>query len=166
MAHPKLWILLKIRLTMLTEAFFVPLGYFIAGGMAGMISRTATAPLDRLKVYLIAQTGTKGEAVQAAKEGAPIKAVTSFGRPLIDACKDLWRAGGMRSLFAGNGLNVVKVMPESAIKFGAYEAAKKFLAKLDGSDPRHLHPTAQFLAGGFGGAVAQCVVYPLDTLKL
>ena len=158
--------LLKIRLTMLTEPFFAPLGYFIAGGLAGMISRTATAPLDRLKVYLIAQTSSKTAAVEAAKEGAPLKAAAKAGRPLIDACKDLWRAGGIRSLFAGNGLNVVKVMPESAIKFGAYEAAKRSLARIDGSDPKHLHPTAQFLAGGFGGAVAQCVVYPLDTLKL
>jgi solute carrier family 25 (mitochondrial phosphate transporter), member 23/24/25/41 len=149
---------------MLTD--WVPLGYFIAGGMAGMISRTATAPLDRLKVYLIAQTGSKKAAVEAAKEGAPLRAAFHFGRPLVDATKELWRAGGMRSLFAGNGLNVLKVMPESAIKFGAYEAAKKFLATLDGSDPKHLHPTNQFLAGGFGGAVAQCVVYPLDTLKL
>jgi solute carrier family 25 phosphate transporter 23/24/25/41 len=131
-----------------------------------MISRTATAPLDRLKVYLIAQTGAGDAVAQAAKEGAPIKAAVSFGRPLIDACKELWKAGGIRSLFAGNGLNVLKVMPESAIKFGAYEAAKKFFAKIDGSSPNHLRPTTQFLAGGIGGAVAQCVVYPLDTLKL
>ena len=150
---------------MLTE-YITPLGYFIAGGLAGMISRTATAPLDRLKVYLIAQTNPKQAAVAAAKEGAPVQAVKSFGRPLVDACKELWKAGGMRSLFAGNGINVVKVMPESAIKFGAYEAAKKTFAELEGSDPKHLHPTSQFLAGGIGGAVAQCVVYPLDTLKL
>lgn len=149
---------------MLTD--WIPLGYFIAGGMAGMISRTATAPLDRLKVYLIAQTTSSKAAIDAAKDGAPVKAAMHFGRPLVDACKDLWRAGGLRSLFAGNGLNVLKVMPESAIKFGAYEAAKKALAKIDGSDPKHLHATNQFLAGGFGGAVAQCVVYPLDTLKL
>ena len=150
---------------MLTE-YVMPSGYFIAGGLAGMISRTATAPLDRLKVYLIAQTSTQSAAVAAAKEGAPVKAISSFGRPLIEACKELWKAGGMRSLFAGNGINVVKVMPESAIKFGAYEAAKKTFAELEGSDPKHLHPTSQFLAGGIGGAVAQCVVYPLDTLKL
>lgn len=150
---------------MLTD-FLPPPGYFIAGGLAGMISRTATAPLDRLKVYLIAQTNPKAAAVEAAKKGAPFEAVKSFGRPLVDACRDLWKAGGMRSLFAGNGLNVVKVMPESAIKFGAYEAAKKMLAEFEGSDPKHLHPTSQFLAGGAGGAVAQCVVYPLDTLKL
>ena len=152
-------------LAMLTD-FLPPLGYFIAGGMAGIISRTATAPLDRLKVYLIAQTSPKEGAVKAARERSPVKMIKNFGRPLIEACKDLWRAGGMRSLFAGNGLNVLKVMPESAIKFGAYEAAKKTLAKFEGSDPKHLHPTSQFLAGGIGGAVAQCVVYPLDTLKL
>jgi solute carrier family 25 (mitochondrial phosphate transporter), member 23/24/25/41 len=132
-----------------------------------MISRTATAPLDRLKVYLIAQTSPKTAAVEAAKEGAPVQAVKHIGQPLIDAMKDLWRAGGMRSLFAGNGLNVLKVMPESAIKFGAYEASKRALANLEGhNDPKHLHAASQFLAGGLGGVVSQCVVYPLDTLKL
>lgn len=134
--------------------------------MAGMISRTATAPLDRLKVYLIAQVSPKETVDKAIKEGAPGVAVRNFTKNLVDACKELWRAGGIRSLFAGNGLNVVKVMPESAIKFGAYEAAKRFFANLEGGDPKHLHPTAQFLAGGFGGVVSQCVVYPLDTLKL
>ncbi|KIV93454.1 hypothetical protein PV10_04667 [Exophiala mesophila] len=149
---------------MLTD-LFPPLGYFIAGGLAGMVSRTVTAPLDRLKVYLIAQTSPKHAALDAARKGAPVKVVTHFARPLVDACKDLWAAGGMRSLFAGNGLNVVKVMPESAIKFGAYEAAKRAFADFEGSDPKHLHPTSQFLAGGIGGVVSQCVVYPLDTLK-
>jgi solute carrier family 25 (mitochondrial phosphate transporter), member 23/24/25/41 len=155
-----------MTLTKLIDFLLPDPGYFIAGGLAGMISRTATAPLDRLKVYLIAQTNPADATIAAAKEGSPVKAVKSFGRPLINACKELWRAGGIRSLFAGNGLNVVKVMPESAIKFGAYESAKRVLAQIEGDDPRHLHPTAQFLAGGFGGVVSQCVVYPLDTLKL
>ena len=141
-------------------------GYFIAGGLAGMISRTSTAPLDRLKVYLIAQTGTNQAAVDSAKKGSPFSAIKHFTTSFIDAWKDLWRVGGMRSLFAGNGLNVIKVMPESAIKFGAYEASKKFFARLEGSDPQHLHAATQFLAGGIGGVVSQCVVYPLDTLKL
>lgn len=76
-------------------------GYFVAGGLAGMISRTATAPLDRLKVYLIAQTASKKAAVEAVKEGSPTQAVRHLGRPLIDAVKELWAAGGIRSLFAG-----------------------------------------------------------------
>ncbi|KAF7625085.1 mitochondrial carrier domain-containing protein [Aspergillus flavus] len=142
------------------------LGYFIAGGIAGAVSRTATAPLDRLKVYLIAQTGAKSAAVCAAKDGAPLRAAGNASKSLADAVKELWRAGGIRSLFAGNGLNVLKVMPESAIKFGAYESAKRAFARLEGhNDPKQLAPTSQFLSGGCGGMVAQCFVYPLDTLK-
>ena len=76
-------------------------GYFLAGGLAGVASRTSTAPLDRLKVYLIAQTGVAAEAVKAAKEGSAVKAARHSFRPLIDATKALWAAGGIRSLFAG-----------------------------------------------------------------
>lgn len=76
-------------------------GYFIAGGIAGVVSRTATAPLDRLKVYLIAQTGVKNEATKALKEGAPVKALKKTSGPLLEATKSLWRMGGIRSLFAG-----------------------------------------------------------------
>ncbi|KAJ5568273.1 Calcium dependent mitochondrial carrier protein [Penicillium hetheringtonii] len=142
------------------------LGYFAAGGIAGVVSRTVTAPLDRLKVYLIAQTGVKNSAVRAAKEGAPLAAAGNASKTLADALKELWRAGGMRSLFAGNGLNVLKVMPESAIKFGAYESAKRFFARMEGhNDTKRLLPASQFLSGGIGGMVAQCFVYPLDTLK-
>ncbi|KAJ6036683.1 hypothetical protein N7540_000962 [Penicillium herquei] len=142
------------------------LGYFIAGGVAGVVSRTATAPLDRLKVYLIAKTGVTKQAVRAAKDGAPLVAAGNASRTLVVAFKELWRAGGIRSMFAGNGLNVVKVMPESAIKFGAYESAKRAFAGFEGhNDPKRLKPTSQFLSGGIGGMVAQCFVYPLDTLK-
>jgi solute carrier family 25 phosphate transporter 23/24/25/41 len=87
----------KLKLTDLVP----DVGYFIAGGVSGITSRTVTAPLDRLKVYLIAQTTNSNEAVQAAKSGAPIKAGRQGMRTLVNACKDLWAAGGIRSLFAG-----------------------------------------------------------------
>ncbi len=92
-------------------------GYFLAGGMAGVVSRTATAPLDRLKVYLIAQTSAAASSASAssssstrqalaaaaatARHGAPLAAANAASRPLLEACRALWRAGGVRSLFAG-----------------------------------------------------------------
>lgn len=87
----------KLKLTDLVP----DVGYFIAGGVSGITSRTVTAPLDRLKVYLIAQTTNANDAVESAKSGAPIKAGRQGMRTLVNACKDLWAAGGIRSLFAG-----------------------------------------------------------------
>lgn len=86
----------------LTLTDFVPdVGYFIAGGLSGITSRTVTAPLDRLKVYLIAQTGTAQGAVEAAKSGAAIKATQQGFDTIRKACRELWAAGGIRSMFAG-----------------------------------------------------------------
>ena len=93
-----------LRMTGVLTDLFPSAGYFVAGGAAGVVSRTATAPLDRLKVYLIAQTGVREEAVQIAKSGAPVQAAKKAARPLVEATKSLWRMGGIRSLFAGEHL--------------------------------------------------------------
>ncbi|KAI0391008.1 calcium dependent mitochondrial carrier protein [Xylariaceae sp. FL0594] len=142
-------------------------GYFVAGAVAGGISRTATAPLDRLKVYLLVNTKSDvNTALDAAKKGQPLQAVKNAGRPLVAAVRDLYKSGGIRGFFAGNGLNVIKIMPETAIRFGAYEAAKKALAGLEGhGEPHNINPYSKFVAGGVAGMVAQFCVYPLDTLK-
>lgn len=88
-------------------------GYFVAGGLAGIVSRTTTAPLDRLKVYLIAQTTSTAEtAVHAAKSGAPLAAVKNGAMSLVTATKELWAAGGMRSLYAGR---IVQTLPGTGL---------------------------------------------------
>jgi solute carrier family 25 (mitochondrial phosphate transporter), member 23/24/25/41 len=79
------------------------IGYFLAGGIAGAISRTATAPFDRVKVYLIAQTGNVAtkQAVKALKQGEALQVAKKVGGPIKDAIKALWRTGGVKSFFAG-----------------------------------------------------------------
>lgn len=114
--------------------------YLIAGGVAGAASRTATAPLDRLKVILQVQTTH-----------------ASIG----PAVKRIWNEGGMLGFFRGNGLNVLKVAPESAIKFYAYEMLKNFI----GGDEGVIGTPGRLLAGGLAGAVAQTSIYPMDLVK-
>jgi solute carrier family 25 (mitochondrial phosphate transporter), member 23/24/25/41 len=89
------------------------LGFFTAGGIAGAISRTATAPFDRLKTFLIASTGGSSkqvsdtvkagaEALKAVEKGQIGKAIHKAGSPLVEAVKAIYRSGGIRSFFVGN----------------------------------------------------------------
>lgn len=161
------------------------LGYFLAGGFAGVVSRTCTAPFDRLKVYLIAQSGqpmrkaasvvkpaassVAGSVTATMAEAATstAKQVTNPQSPtIIRALKHIWSQGGIRAFFVGNGLNVFKVFPESAMKFGSFEAAKRFFANIEGvRDTTEISRASTFISGGIGGVVAQFTVYPIDTLK-
>ncbi|KAG8643864.1 calcium-dependent mitochondrial ATP-magnesium/phosphate carrier protein 2 [Manihot esculenta] len=118
--------------------------YLIAGGVAGAASRTATAPLDRLKVVLQVQT-------------TPAR--------IMPALRDLWKEGGVLGFFRGNGLNVLKVAPESAIRFYTYEMLKKFIAQAKGGDKADIGTLGRLCSGGVAGAVAQTAVYPMDLVK-
>ncbi|GAV82797.1 Mito_carr domain-containing protein/EF_hand_3 domain-containing protein/EF_hand_5 domain-containing protein [Cephalotus follicularis] len=115
--------------------------YFIAGGIAGAASRTAIAPLDRLKVILQVQTTRTC---------------------ILPAVKKIWKEDGLLGFYRGNGLNVLKVAPESAIKFYAYEMLKNVIGGEDKSD---IGTSGRLFAGGMAGAVAQTAIYPLDLVK-
>lgn len=119
--------------------------YLIAGGVAGATSRTATAPLDRLKVVMQVQT-TRAH--------------------IMPAIKAIWREGGLLGFFRGNGLNVLKVAPESAIRFYSYEMLKTFIVRAKGEETQaNIGPMGRLLAGGIAGAIAQTAIYPMDLVK-
>lgn len=87
--------------TRLTDLLPEP-GYFLAGAVSGGVSRTATAPLDRLKVYLLVNTKSPSRsAIAAAKSGRPFASLRGAGAPIVDAIVNLWKAGGFRTFFAG-----------------------------------------------------------------
>ncbi|CCH43073.1 putative membrane protein [Wickerhamomyces ciferrii] len=143
------------------------LGFFLAGGLSGVVSRTCTAPFDRIKVFLIARTDLSSTLLHKkqslAKNEIPLDKIKS---PLIKAATTLYRQGGLRAFYVGNGLNVAKVFPESAMKFGSFEFAKKIMSNLEGvKDTSELSRFSTYIAGGLGGVFSQFTVYPVDTLK-
>ena len=71
----------------------------------------------------------------------------------------LLNEGGVWSLWRGNGINVLKIAPESALKFMAYEQAKRIIR---GSNTRELTIYERFVAGSFAGSFSQTIIYPLE----
>lgn len=81
-------------------------GYFAAGALSGGISRTATAPIDRLKVYLLVDSKSKTKTVlTAAKAGYGLAALRQAGTPVTAAITDLYKTGGFRTFFAGKQIH-------------------------------------------------------------
>lgn len=117
--------------------------HLVAGGGAGAVSRTCTAPLDRLKVLM------------------QVHASRSNSMGFAGGFAHMIREGGVRSLWRGNGINVIKIGPESAIKFMAYEQIKRLI----GSNQETLGILERLVAGSLAGVIAQSSIYPMEVLK-
>jgi len=114
-----------------------------SGALAGGISRTATAPVDRLKMILQVQDECKR------------------GMTLREGMQRIASEGSLKAYFKGNGANVVKIAPETAIKLTLNDTLKHVLPR----DSDHIRPVERMVAGGIAGAVAQFLLYPLDTIR-
>ncbi|KAL6039115.1 hypothetical protein STEG23_035075, partial [Scotinomys teguina] len=75
----------------------------VAAGIASAITRTCTAPLDRLKVMMQVRSSKMSK------------------MSLANEFKKMVSEGGLFSLWRGNGVNVFKIAPETALKIAAYE---------------------------------------------
>ncbi|XP_062304021.1 mitochondrial adenyl nucleotide antiporter SLC25A23 isoform X1 [Osmerus eperlanus] len=117
----------------------------MAGAMAGSVSRTGTAPLDRLKVFLQVHGQTPGRG------------------SVLDGLRAMVKEGGVGSLWRGNGVNVLKIAPETAIKFLAYEQIKRVMHGSKEGGTLRVHE--RFVAGSLAGATAQTAIYPMEVLK-
>lgn len=119
--------------------------HLVAGGIAGGVSRTCVSPLERVKMLMQIQ-------VSEAK-------YTGVTQTLVKIGKD----EGLYGYFKGNGTNIVRIVPYTAVQFAAYEEFKKIL-KIP-QDPREQRPLLRLTAGALAGIVSSTVTYPLDLIR-
>ena len=86
---------------------------FLAGGVAGAVSRTVVSPLERLKILFQIQSGGTNEYNQSVRIGL----------------LKMWRDEGWRGFMRGNGTNCIRIVPYSAVQFGSYNFYKKVSMK-------------------------------------
>jgi solute carrier family 25 phosphate transporter 23/24/25/41 len=102
---PDLTALERIR-----QTFAQPvLASFVAGGIAGAVSRTVVSPLERLKILFQIQSVGRNE----------------YKMSVPKALAKMWREEGWRGFMAGNGTNCIRIVPYSAVQFSAYNVYKR-----------------------------------------
>jgi solute carrier family 25 phosphate transporter 23/24/25/41 len=123
---------------------------FIAGGTAGAVARTASAPLDRIKLLFQVQ------AVPSA--GTSATAYTGVWQ----AAGKILREEGFIAFWKGNGTNIIRIFPYSAAQLMSNDQYKRVLAGPDGE----LGVGRRLIAGACAGMTATALTHPLDTVRL
>eukprot|EP00457_Paulinella_chromatophora_P008838 gb/GEZN01008887.1/.p1 GENE.gb/GEZN01008887.1/~~gb/GEZN01008887.1/.p1 ORF type:complete len:397 (-),score=76.07 gb/GEZN01008887.1/:135-1325(-) len=122
----------------------------VCGGLAGAIARTTVAPIDRVKILLQTQ-----HLVHAGR-------IKYTG--IVQTMSTIMQEEGLKGLWRGNGVNIVRVVPYSATQFASYDVYKQFIM---GDREMHTLSTVERLcAGGLAGMTATSVTHPLDVIRL
>eukprot|EP00897_Mesotaenium_endlicherianum_P004328 jgi/Mesen1/3923/ME000209S02935 len=130
----------------------------MAGGIAGAVSKTCTAPLARLTILFQLQGMMKEPGL------APLKSPS-----IVHEAARIMREEGFMAFWKGNAVTIVHRLPYSAINFFSYEKYKSTLTMLAGIDPEHESLSAgmgtKLVAGGGAGCTAASLTYPLDLVR-
>lgn len=118
---------------------------FMAGGVAGAVSRTIVSPLERLKILLQIQSVGREE----------------YKLSIWKALGKMGREEGWRGFMRGNGTNCIRIIPYSAVQFGSYNFYKKFAESPDGD----MSPARRLLCGAAAGITSVTCTYPLDIVR-
>lgn len=136
----------------------------VAGFCAGAVSRTVTAPLDRIKV--LSQEG-RIVAYQHALHHPTVHVIADSHKRKVSIRKVtqiIYAEGGVKAFWRGNGANCVKAGPELGLVFYLRVPLLHVIEPLVAGfwwSPL----AANFWSSALAGASAQCLLYPLETAK-
>jgi len=124
---------------------------FIAGGVAAAISKTAVAPIERVKLLLQVQHISKQISEEQRYKG------------MVDCFIRIPKEQGFLSYWRGNFANVIRYFPTQALNFAFKDKYKQvFLGGVDKKTQFWRYFMGNLASGGAAGATSLCFVYPLD----
>eukprot|EP00949_MAST-11_sp_MAST-11-sp1_P004370 g4370.t1 len=126
----------------------------LAGAIAGAVTKTSVAPLERVKILFQIQGMTS-----VAKDKANRKYTGLF-----QASRLVFKEEGFLSFYKGNGANVMRVIPVYALKFSCNDKFKEMVAR-EGQDEKDLSVLQRMFAGTMAGLCQQLVTYPLELVR-
>ena len=127
---------------------------FAAGGIAATISKTATAPIERVKLIIQNQASMKN--ITPGKEY----------KGIVDCFTRVSREEGVQALWRGNLANIIRYFPTQALNFAFKERFKILTRSILGNPnpktQKGLNFLSNILSGGLAGTASLTFVYPLD----
>ncbi|XP_024974264.1 mitochondrial substrate carrier family protein B-like isoform X3 [Cynara cardunculus var. scolymus] len=128
----------------------------IAGGVAGAVSKTCTAPLARLTILFQVQ-------------GMHSDVSTLRKASIWHEASRIIREEGFRAFWKGNLVTITHRLPYSSISFYAFEHYKNLLQQMSGVETHETNfgndVFVRLAAGGLAGVTAASVTYPLDLIR-
>ncbi|CAH0383094.1 unnamed protein product [Bemisia tabaci] len=124
---------------------------FLAGGISAAVSKTAVAPIERVKLLLQVQHISKQIPEDQRYKG------------IVDCFIRIPKEQGIGAFWRGNLANVIRYFPTQALNFAFKDKYKQvFLGGVDKNTQFLRYFAGNLASGGAAGATSLCFVYPLD----
>ena len=125
---------------------------FCAGGVAGAVAKTATAPIERVK--LLIQTQDANPKIISGEVARYSGIVNCFTRVSAEQ--------GFSAFWRGNTVNVIRYFPTQAFNFAFKDTIKNMFPRYNPKTEFWQFFATNLASGGLAGAGSLTIVYPLD----
>lgn len=122
-----------------------------AGGISGAVSKTITAPIEKVKLAI--QNQASNPAIISGEMKPYTGMVNCFQRHITEI--------GVSALWRGNVANCVRYVPTAACNLAFKDAIKKSFPKYDKNTDFGMFAATQIASGSLAGGLTNTIVYPL-----
>jgi len=128
---------------------------FVLGGVSGCISKTITAPIERVQVLI--QTQDANPLIRKGEVARYTSIPNCFQRIRSEQ--------GLSTFWRGNYTNCIRYFPMQAFNLSFKDSIKKMFPRKNPKSELVAFFAVNMLSGGLAAAGSLCIVYPLDLAK-